>query len=163
MVDKNFNFLETNDAESPMVHFTAAKGMPARMAAAMRKYNHVEAFCLMAYACTSCLHREIIWNSRDGVTPFTLSCPTCGKPTLSHTYLAHDWCVPDHAPHWGQRVWIDMTRERADELVKRQLAHPQYTGVQFSVSRLKALRDSYYNDGHAPDLAICGYGWSPKK
>jgi len=40
-------------------------------------HRHVEAFCLMHYAC-DCGHHEVIWNSRDGVTPFTAPCPSCG-------------------------------------------------------------------------------------
>lgn len=40
--------------------------------------NHKEAYLLMNYRC-ECGHHELIWNSRDGVTPFTLSCPNCGQ------------------------------------------------------------------------------------
>ena len=32
-------------------------------------HNHKEAYMLMNYRC-ECGHHELIWNSRDGVTPF---------------------------------------------------------------------------------------------
>lgn len=157
-----FAELGTRDAESPWFHLTSAKGMPARMATALRGYAHAEAFALMLYACQRCLHREVIWNSRDGVTPFCTACPTCGSPTLQHTQFAHDWCAPDHRPHAGQRVWVDMTKDRARQLVNALMTHPQYRDQQWSKEQQEALVNSYYHDGTGPDLAICGYGWSPK-
>jgi hypothetical protein len=42
-----------------------------------RKYDHGEAFCVMSYKCENDC-KEILWNSRDGVTPFTISCAECG-------------------------------------------------------------------------------------
>lgn len=47
------------------------------------EYRHAEAFCLMTYLCKGCGHREVIWNSRDGVTPFAATCPSCGGATLA--------------------------------------------------------------------------------
>ena len=41
------------------------------------KYNHGEAFCAMSYRCENGC-KEVLWNSRDGVTPFTLRCVECG-------------------------------------------------------------------------------------
>ena len=41
------------------------------------KYDHGEAFCVMQYKCENDC-REFLWNSRDGVTPFTISCKECG-------------------------------------------------------------------------------------
>ena len=40
--------------------------------------NSAEALHNMQYTCESCGHSEMIWNSRDGVTPFTVSCSKCG-------------------------------------------------------------------------------------
>jgi len=84
-------------------------------------YKHKEAFALMWYAC-KCGHRERLWNSRDGVTPFGFGCPSCGG-TLGEQGLLHVWwnldrCVPDHVPHSGQRVWRDGTREDAEAILR---------------------------------------------
>lgn len=37
-------------------------------------YRHAEAFALMSYICKVCGRLEWLWNSRDGVTPFAMSC-----------------------------------------------------------------------------------------
>lgn len=79
-----------------------------------------EAFALMWYACP-CGHRERIWNARPGVTPFAMGCPSCGKPSLTHVDWGRDERKEDHKPHFGQRVWIDMTLERARTRARRHL------------------------------------------
>jgi len=75
------------------------------------KYQQGEAFCLMRYRCETCMHTEILWNSRDGVTPFSITCPECekaGRPlTLSNGLMSHvDWdqdlCYPDYLPGKGE-------------------------------------------------------------
>ena len=38
------------------------------------EYKHAEAFCLMKYRCEKCGQAEVVWNSRDGVTPFIINC-----------------------------------------------------------------------------------------
>ncbi len=92
----------------------------------MKKYLHGEAFALMNYAC-ACGHREIIWNSRDGVTPFGMSCPSCAKPTLLHVDWHADVCAPDHKPHRGQRFWRDGTPDEAEAIMRRRIERMQTT------------------------------------
>ncbi len=75
------------------------------------KHNHAEAFKLMWYAC-GCGHAERIWNSRDGVTPFTIGCPSCGD-TMQHVAWGKDLYAPDHKLIPGQRFWRDGTPEEA--------------------------------------------------
>jgi hypothetical protein len=43
----------------------------------MNQLQHAEAFCVMQYRCENDC-REFLWNSRDGVTPFTIKCAQCG-------------------------------------------------------------------------------------
>ncbi len=92
------------------------------------KYNHAEAFCLMWYAC-GCGHRERIWNSRDGVTPFGLTCPSCGK-IMDHVDWWQDQCEPKHKLVKGQRFWRDGTPEDASKIIQaragayRKLGNP---------------------------------------
>lgn len=74
------------------------------------KYDHAEAFCLMDYGCEDCKKIERLWNSRDGVTPFIIGCPSCGG-AMRHINWNNDLCNPDYVPESGQRVFIDMTKE----------------------------------------------------
>ena len=87
----------------------------------MAKYNHVEAFCLMEYATSDGTEREILWNSRDGVTPFVLHSRS-GRE-MQHVNFQNDICVPGHEPTDGQRVFVDATpelmRDQAVEFVNK--------------------------------------------
>lgn len=73
--------------------------------------QHAEAFNLMWYRCKTCGHAERYWNSRDGVTPFGTSCPSCGGNSLMHDAWHLDTYAPNHVPHSGQRVWKDCTEK----------------------------------------------------
>jgi hypothetical protein len=84
------------------------------------KYKHAEAFALMWYACEACSHRERIWNSRDGITPFGTTCPSCGDH-MSHTDWHSDIDVPHHKLRVGQRFWRDGTPAEAVAIMERRL------------------------------------------
>lgn len=88
--------------------------------ATQRVHSHGEAFMLMNYAC-DCGHRETIWNSRDGVTPFGMNCPSCGGATLRHVDWQRDVYAPDHKPHKGQRFWRDGTPDEAEAIMRRRI------------------------------------------
>lgn len=81
---------------------------------------HNEAFMLMHYGCR-CGHREVIWNSRNGVTPFALGCPSCGELSLTHVDWHRDTYAPDHAPHRGQRFFRDGTPEEAEAIMRARI------------------------------------------
>lgn len=93
----------------------------------MTEYNHKEAFALMWYAC-SCGHRERIWNSRDGVTPFGgLLCVSCGgkgldeRRGLTHVDWRQDEPAPSHALQIGQLFFRDGTAGDAISIIKRRI------------------------------------------
>jgi hypothetical protein len=86
----------------------------------MADYIFGDAFMLMTYFC-SCGHREVIWNSRDGITPFAMGCPSCGEPTLQHIHWSSDVRAPNHVPHHGQGVWRDGTVEDAVAIMTKRL------------------------------------------
>lgn len=88
--------------------------------ATQRGHSHGEAFMLMTYAC-ECGHRETIWNSRDGVTPFCMNCPSCGGSTLRHVDWQRDVYAPDHKLHKGQRFWRDGTPDEAERIMRRRI------------------------------------------
>jgi hypothetical protein len=89
-----------------------------------RGHSHGEAFMLMTYAC-DCGHQETIWNSRDGVTPFGLGCPSCGQPTLRHVDRRCDAYAPGHKLHKGQRFWRDGTPDEAEAIMRRRIERMQ--------------------------------------
>ena len=117
-------------------------------------HQSAEAFCLMWYACRECGHCECIWNSRDGVTPFCMGCPSCGKPEMNHIEWQLDEYAPHHKPRRGQRIWASMTMERATVLAKRMLARHKPDATDDEVQDL--ARD-YFGDGNQPTLRIHGY------
>ena len=97
----------------------------------MAEYTFVEAFCLMWYACDQCGHHERFWNSRDGVTPFALGCPSCGNPSLRHVQWVLDERAPDHKPHPGQGIFRDGTPDDAAAIMSRRL--DKCVGTQYEV------------------------------
>lgn len=74
----------------------------------------------MPYKCNLCGHIETTWNSRDGVVPFSLDCPSCGRySTLHHVSWDRDAYAPNHKPHTGQLVFRDGTPDDAFILIRR--------------------------------------------
>lgn len=71
------------------------------------EYKHAEAFCLMTYKCEKCGKSEVVWNSRDGVTPFIIKCELCGG-NMQHINFGGDVRSKNYIPKVGQRVFIDM-------------------------------------------------------
>jgi hypothetical protein len=82
--------------------------------------NHKEAFCLMWYAC-KCGHRERIWNSRDGVTPFGCDFPSCAGGIMDHVEWRSDVASPHHKLANGQRFWRDGTPDEAEAIMRRRI------------------------------------------
>lgn len=80
------------------------------------KHSHAEAFCLMTYKCEKCGKTEEVWNSRDGVTPFTIGCEFCDG-LASHVNWHDDISIRDYIPSEGKRIFIDFP-----ESLKRTLA-----------------------------------------
>jgi hypothetical protein len=63
----------------------------------------------MTYMSDDKQESEIIWNSRDGVTPFTLTSRS-GR-LIRHVNWGDDKPLPEFKPHVGMRVFVDATRE----------------------------------------------------
>lgn len=122
----------------------------------MTTYQHKEAYCLMWYACP-CGHRERFWNSRDGVTPFGTFCPSCDQPSLHHVEWQRDERAPNHKPFHGQRVWVDMTRERAEQLAHKRIEQGRAAGLEVREGLFEALVEDFLRCGEAPDMKVWGY------
>lgn len=78
----------------------------------MTDHQYKEAFCLMLYRDTQG-NEEVIWNSRNGVTPFTVQSKQGSM--ADHVEWYRDRCDPDYDPPIGSRVFVDQTEERARE------------------------------------------------
>ena len=74
------------------------------------KYKHAEAYCLMQYKCEKCGTGEILWNSRDGVTPFMINCEKCNGH-MQHVNWNSDVRNENYIPKIGQRVFINMPKD----------------------------------------------------
>jgi hypothetical protein len=131
------------------------------MSQAAEKWEAGEAFALMWYAC-ECGHRERIWNARAGVTPFCMGCPSCGEASLRHVDFRRDVRAENHKPHYGQRLWIDLTIERAREYATKRIdsAPPEYaTPPEERDETIEAVAQHEYaafGAGTSPDGAVFG-------
>lgn len=70
-----------------------------------KKHKYEEAFKLMRYEGTDG-EAEVIWNSRDGITPLLVSSVTTGK-VLAHLGRYKDVYDPDFKPNIGTRIFMD--------------------------------------------------------
>lgn len=111
----------------------------------------------MNYECRECGFHEVIWNSRDGVTPFGLACPACGKPEHYHVRWELDAYNPLHQLKPGDRYFANMTRERAREYAVANVDRAIASGLLPEVKRNDVIRqasNNYYGDGKAPDILV---------
>lgn len=105
-------------------------------------HQHAEAFMLMAYVSDDGTQGEVVWNSRDGVTPFVIS-------SRDGTQLTHsDWNNDVYAPHFrpppGFRYFADMdeseSRRAAAEYVERFWDHAQIPMSERFATKEEAIR-----------------------
>lgn len=124
----------------------------------MSKYSHKEAFCLMKYACSACKASEVIWNSRDGVTPFSVPCRiTSCKGVMSHVDWHLDYPKKNVELHKGQRYFVTLTADRAHALAFESCTRLQQQGLlapEAFDARVVKISKSLYGDGCQPDIAV---------
>ncbi len=120
---------------------------------------HAEAFCLMRYQNLRTGEVEVLWNSRDGVTPFCIPSRD-GKDEMRHIDFKRDRFAPDHKPTPGQRVFVSITRERATEIAKARVELywdngecPMNKTFETKEAAVEALTRDFYGSGGEPDLA----------
>lgn len=122
-------------------------------------YQHAEAYCLMLYRSDDATETELIWNSRDGVTPLTITLRS-GKPAV-HAHWQADRRAVDYRPLTGSRIFVDLTPERARQLAERNvdawLDDPDMSGqlmTQFGGREpaIATLAEEYLRMPGTPDL-----------
>jgi hypothetical protein len=70
-------------------------------------YVHPDAFCLMTYQSTTTIAREVIWNARDGVTPFTITMLDGSEGV--HVDWNRDVFDPIYTPPVGSRAFVNLS------------------------------------------------------
>jgi hypothetical protein len=82
----------------------------------------------MKYATKDGGEVEYIWNSRDGVTPFSVRSRSGAE--MTHVDWRNDRRIPDYEPQIGERIFVDLTPMRArilaTAMVNRYWDHPEY-------------------------------------
>jgi hypothetical protein len=112
-------------------------------------YQHAEAFRLMTYVSDDGTETEQIWNSRDGVTPFVISLRS-GK-AATHTGR-RDIYAPEYVPVPGERMFVDLTPERALDAARRNLERWAAEGMDMTdAPTAEQLANEYVYPG-APNL-----------
>ncbi len=103
-----------------------------------------EGFCLMLYKCEGCEAIEVLWNSRDKVTPFMITCRYC-KGYMQHAEWQLDTYAPDFKPHKGMRIFIDLTEMKNKEYITAQVnrywEHGPYCMKDRYVSKASAVNE----------------------
>lgn len=105
----------------------------------IRSHQHIEAFCLMWYQCKTCGHLERIWNSRDGVTPFGIQCPSCSSQECTHVAFGSDQYEPQHTMNRYQKFWRDGTPDEAEAFMRRRFEMMREHGHEITPEREAAL------------------------
>jgi hypothetical protein len=130
---------------------------PAAAPPSGHQYRHAEAFCLMRYLADDGSEEEVVWNSRDGVTPFVITLRS-GK-SARHVNWHDDIRVRDHRPAPGTRMFVDLTRERALEQARRNAVGWWADDIAGCRSRwateddmVVQLADAYLETPGTPDL-----------
>lgn len=138
---------------------------PAELPKRNGKYDHKEAFCLMKYQSKDKTEEEILWNSRDGVTSFGIRSRS-GKEML-HVNWNEDRCVPNHVPKVGDRIFVDLTRERAEEFARQRVEKywdgPSYpikdAGYGTKEEAANIIADSFMERTGSPDVIEVTEEW----
>ena len=117
---------------------------------------HPDAYKILVYEDEKTGELESIWNSRDGVTPFTIPSRT-GGGISDHRYSAGlEHAYPLFVPPLGMRVFVAMSESRAMYIAAKQVSERWDSGMSDSFSSrdqaIKVLTASIYQDGEAPDL-----------
>jgi hypothetical protein len=130
----------------------------------MINLQHVEAYCLMTYASEDGSEREVLWNSRDGVTPFVIYSPSTGTEMM-HVQWQFDRFAPEHVPAVGDRIFVDLTEARARVLAARRVeiweqTDPERLQARFESreAAIQSVFEGIYAPG-TPDILIVTAGY----
>lgn len=138
----------------------------------VRFLRHPEAFCVMYYASDDGTEGELVYNARDGVTPFVISLRSGKTATHAMHQVLDKRMPPTWMPPAGLRVFLDLTPARArwhaTRNADRHLADPalaqEFTTVYGDRDTgIADMAASYLEQPGAPDLVDPGpeAAWTP--
>lgn len=111
----------------------------------------------MLYRSMDGKEEEVLWNSRDGVTPFIILSKK-GTP-LCHVNWNQDKKRKNHKLKKGDRYFADLTKERAlvlaSSVVNNFWSHPPFRDTYKGLEKNEVifiLAKEYYGEGHNPTI-----------
>lgn len=128
------------------------------------EHKHGEAFMVMQYQCKKCAKVELIWNSRDGVSPFCIRSLCCKDEISQHGNWNSDSRSSNLPPLINgkgvKRVFVSCTKERALELSKAKFAdHGEKMMDEYPhlkrIGKDKLISqgvEQFYGDGNQPTI-----------
>ena len=133
-------------------------------------FVHNEAFCLMYYENKDTKTGFMVWNSRDGVTPFLIF--DNGKEYYHQHWMMDKRILPTNPMHKkyldstvlvkGQKVFRDTSREEAEILAIKRLNSAKGTKyeVQIGTDRwnelVKSLTEDFMGEPHMVTIEVDG-------
>lgn len=116
-------------------------------------YKHAEAFKLMRYASDDAIHQELLWNSRDGVTPFMIHDVT-GQFELQHVAWRSDVRIERFLPPIGSRLFVDMSAARVRHISEEWCEHHWESVLKKYFTSRSAAIESHIESFHEgePDI-----------
>lgn len=105
----------------------------------------------MRYRADDGTEDELIWNSRDGVTPFCITLRSGKEAT--HVDWAADRYLPDYRPPLGSRIFVDLTESRARASARRN--------AEMYWARDVAARERYASADELAEILFHGYYGQP--
>lgn len=111
-----------------------------RQSIVLAEFLHLEAFCLMRYQCDKCQKVENIYNSRDGVSPFSVDSICCEGSGSKHVKWDRDLRLspPDvrrFRKSLPSRVFIDFRFSTAFEYVQK-LIEEEWDHAEHPISKM---------------------------
>lgn len=121
-------------------------------------YAHKEAFCLMIYQTDDGTEREVLWNSRDGVTPFVIG-NVDGTKQMTHVQWEKDRPVPDHIPEIGSRIFEDWSAVAAREHYRQYVdehwnSHAMWNTYESKEQAIEKLVAGAFRHGTPPTVTV---------
>lgn len=95
---------------------------------------------LMTYVGQRSRRPEVLWNSRDGITPFAITSAWEPREEMAHEQWSQDRRVPTYVPPIGSRIFVDLTLHRALEEAGRTIEQTVY--AQLPPARLAEAVDA---------------------
>lgn len=104
------------------------------------EHTHAEAYCRMEYFAKSINRMIVIWNSRDGITPF---CAFIDGVEYQHVNWALDQWQRYWVPDVGDLIFIDCDyatwEAQEKEHIERDWENPEYPISKMELTKAEAL------------------------